>query len=570
MRHSIRDNEGHDQLFLQDPLMAAKEILFADDAREVLVAGAELLAQAVSATLGPRGGSVVIQQAGGAQPLVSRDGYTVARHITLNRRSDAGAAMLRDVAEQTAKHVGDGTSTATVLARAIYREGLKHVTAGVNPMALKRGIDRAVATIVDELREASVKVTIYPSALAALAEVEHESARVMLADIARTCVDADRAGRLPAAWSDHEVRARASLPVDYWRQGRAAGLSVETLAQIGDRVDDEGRRRADKALSRYLRLSNVAKVAASGDRDIGAIIAKAFAAVGADGVISVVEGQGAETTLEIVPGMSFDRGYLSPYFVTDTEKSTAVLEDGYILIYDKKISSMKDLLPILEQVAQVGKPLLIIAEDIEGEALATLVVNKIRGTLRVAAVKAPGFGDHRKAMLRDIAILTDGQVISEDVGSKIENAVLNDLGKAKRIVVGADSTTIIEDRHERSDLMSGRINEIRSAIEHSTSDYDKGRLQERLAKLTGGVAVINVGAATESEMKEKKARVEDALHATRAAVEEGIVPGGGVAFIRVQPALTSFKAADADEQIGVEIVRRAIEEPIRMIVQNAG
>jgi chaperonin GroEL len=550
--------------------MAAKEILFSGDAREALVAGAERLAQAVSVTLGPRGGSVVIQQAGGAQPLVSRDGYTVARNITLNRESDTGAAMLRDVAEHTAKQVGDGTSTAIVLARAIYREGIKRVAAGIDPMALKRGIDRAIATIVDQLRKASVKVTIYPSALAALAEVEHETGRTTLADVARMCVGPDVADRLPPAWSNHDVRARTFLPVDYWRQGRAASLSVDTLAQIADRVDDEGRRRADEAHSRYARLSDVATVAASGDAGVGAIIAQAFAAVGRDGVITIVEGRGADTSVEIVPGMRFDRGYLSPYFVTDTEKAEAVLEDSYILLYDKKISSMKDLLPILEKIAQAGKPLLIIAEDVEGEALATLVVNKIRGILRVTAVKAPGFGDRRTAMLQDVAVLTNGRVISEEVGLKLDNAALDDLGKAKRIVVGTETTTIIEDGHERGDLVSSRIKEIRSAIDKSTSDYDKEKLQERLAKLAGGVAVINVGAATESEMKEKKTRVEDALHATRAAVEEGIVPGGGVAFIRVQPVLTAFRSGDAEEQVGVEIVRDAIEEPIRVIVQNAG
>ncbi len=366
-----------------------------------------------------------------------------------------------------------------MLAQAIFREGLKNVTAGVNPMALKRGIDKAVGVVIEELKKISVPT----------------------------------AGK-------------------------------KEIAQVGS-------------------------ISANNDPEIGNLIAEAMEKVGKDGVITVEEARGLETTLETVEGMQFDRGYLSPYFVTDPEKMEAVIEDGYILIHDKKISSMKDLLPILEKVAQLGKPLLIIAEDIEGEALATLVVNKLRGTLRVCAVKAPGFGDRRKAMLADVAVLTNGQVISEEVGFKLENAVVTDLGRAKRIVVDKDNTTIIDGAGD-SDKIQGRIKEIRSAVEKSTSDYDKEKLQERLAKLAGGVAVINVGAATESEMKEKKARVEDALHATRAAVEEGIVPGGGVAFVRAQGALKNYKAGDSEEQIGVDIIRRAIEEPIRMIVQNAG
>jgi chaperonin GroEL len=390
-----------------------------------------------------------------------------------------GAQMVKEVATKTSDNAGDGTTTATVLAQAIFREGLKNVTAGINPMALKRGIDKAVVEIVAQLKKISVPT----------------------------------AGK-------------------------------KEIAQVGT-------------------------ISANNDSEIGNLIAEAMEKVGKDGVITVEEAKGLETTLETVEGMQFDRGYLSPYFVTDPDKMEAVLEDGLILIHDKKISSMKDLLPILEKVAQLGKPLLIIAEDIEGEALATLVVNKLRGTLRVAAVKAPGFGDRRKAMLQDIAVLTGGQVVSEEVGFKLENAVLNDLGKAKRIVIDKDNTTLI-DGAGASEAIQGRIKEIRSAIDKSTSDYDKEKLQERLAKLAGGVAVINVGAPTESEMKEKKARVEDALHATRAAVEEGIVPGGGVALIRAQSVLKSFKAGDADEQVGVEIVRRAIEEPIRIIVQNAG
>ncbi len=459
--------------------MASKELHFDTEARAALKRGVDQLAEAVKVTLGPKGRNVVIDKKFGA-PTVTKDGVTVAKEIELSDPvENMGAQMVKEVATKTLDIAGDGTTTATVLAQAIFREGLKNVTAGVNPMALKRGIDKAVAVVVEELKKISVPT----------------------------------AGK-------------------------------KEIAQVG-------------------------AISANSDREIGDLIAEAMEKVGKDGVITVEEAKGLETTLETVDGMQFDRGYLSPYFVTDPEKMEAVLEDAVILIHDKKIASMKDLLPILEKVAQVGKPLLIIAEDIEGEALATLVVNKLRGTLRVAAVKAPGFGDRRKAMLQDIAVLTAGQVISEEVGFKLENAVLNDLGRAKRLVIDKDNTTII-DGGGSQDQIQGRIKEIRSAIDKSTSDYDKEKLQERLAKLSGGVAVINVGAATESEMKEKKARVEDALHATRAAVEEGIVPGGGVALLRAQTALKSFKAGDPDEQIGVEIIRRAIEEPIRMIVQNAG
>jgi chaperonin GroEL len=459
--------------------MASKELFFNTEARAALKRGVDQLAEAVKVTLGPKGRNVVIDKKFGA-PTVTKDGVTVAKEIELaDPLENMGAQMVKEVATKTSDNAGDGTTTATVLAQAIFREGLKNVTAGINPMALKRGIDKAVTEVVDQLKKISVPT----------------------------------AGK-------------------------------KEIAQVGT-------------------------ISANNDPEIGNLIAEAMEKVGKDGVITVEEARGLETTLETVEGMQFDRGYLSPYFVTDPDKMEAVLEDGMILIHDKKISSMKDLLPILEKVAQLGKPLLIIAEDIEGEALATLVVNKLRGTLRVAAVKAPGFGDRRKAMLQDIAVLTNGQVISEEVGFKLENAVLNDLGKAKRIVIDKDNTTLI-DGAGASDAIQGRIKEIRAAIDKSTSDYDKEKLQERLAKLAGGVAVINVGAATESEMKEKKARVEDALHATRAAVEEGIVPGGGVALIRAQVALKSFKTGDADEQVGVEIVRRAIEEPIRMIVQNAG
>ncbi|HEY0241529.1 MAG TPA: chaperonin GroEL [Gemmatimonadaceae bacterium] len=459
--------------------MAAKELHFNTDARAALKRGVDQLAEAVKVTLGPKGRNVVIDKKFGA-PTVTKDGVTVAKEIELSDAlENMGAQMVKEVATKTSDLAGDGTTTATVLAQAIFREGLKNVTAGVNPMALKRGIDKAVAAVVEELKNMSV-VT----------------------------------------------------------QGK------KEIAQVG-------------------------AISANNDKEIGDLISEAMEKVGKDGVITVEEAKGLETTLETVEGMQFDRGYLSPYFVTDPEKMEAVLEDAMILIHDKKISSMKDLLPILEKVAQLGKPLLIIAEDIEGEALATLVVNKLRGTLRVCAVKAPGFGDRRKAMLQDVAILTNGQVISEEVGFKLENAVITDLGKAKRIVVDKDNTTLIDGGGD-DDKIQGRIKEIKAAIEKTTSDYDKEKLQERLAKIAGGVAVINVGAATESEMKEKKARVEDALHATRAAVEEGIVPGGGVAFVRAQKALKSLKLEDSDEQIGVGIISRAIEEPIRMIVQNAG
>jgi chaperonin GroEL len=458
--------------------MAAKELHFNVDARAALKRGVDQLAEAVKVTLGPRGRNVVIDKKFGA-PTVTKDGVTVAKEIELtDPLENMGAQMVKEVATKTSDIAGDGTTTATILAQAIFREGLKNVTAGANPMAIKRGIDQAVVAIVAELKKMSVPTT-----------------------------------------------------------------GKKEIAQVG-------------------------AISANNDQEIGDLIAEAFDKVGKDGVITVEEAKGLDTNLETVEGMQFDRGYVSPYFVTDPEKMEAVLEDAFILIHDKKVSSMKDLLPVLEKVAQQGRPLLIIAEDIEGEALATLVVNKLRGTLKVAAVKAPGFGDRRKAMLQDIATLTNGQVVSEEVGFKLENAVITDLGKAKRIVVDKDNTTII-DGAGAEDKIQGRIKEIRVAIDSSTSDYDKEKLQERLAKLAGGVAVINVGAATEAEMKEKKARVEDALHATKAAAEEGIVPGGGVALIRAQRALKGLKL-DADEQIGVDIIRRAVEEPIRMIVQNAG
>ncbi len=459
--------------------MAAKELHFNVDARAALKRGVDQLADAVKVTLGPKGRNVVIDKKFGA-PTVTKDGVTVAKEIELSDPlENMGAQMLKEVATKTSDNAGDGTTTATVLAQAIFREGLKNVTAGVNPMALKRGIDKAVTAVVEELK-------------------------------------------------------RISVPTNGKKE-----------------------------------IAQVASISANNDKEIGDLIADAMEKVGKDGVITVEEAKGLETTLETVDGMQFDRGYVSPYFVTDPEKMEAVMEDCFILIHDKKISAMKELLPVLEKVAQTGKPLMIIAEDIEGEALATLVVNKLRGTLKIAAVKAPGFGDRRKAMLQDIAVLTAGNVISDEVGFKLENATLADLGRAKRVVVDKDNTTIIDGKGD-ADQIKGREKEIRAAIEKSTSDYDKEKLQERLAKLSGGVAVVNVGAATEAEMKEKKARVEDALHATRAAVEEGIVPGGGVALIRAQKALANFKLEDPEENIGVAIIRRAIEEPIRMIVQNAG
>ncbi|MGH7501561.1 MAG: chaperonin GroEL [Longimicrobiales bacterium] len=459
--------------------MAAKELQFDTDARAALKRGVDQLAQAVKVTLGPKGRNVVLDRKFGS-PTVTKDGVTVAKEVELSHPiENMGAQMVKEVATKTSDLAGDGTTTATLLAQAIFREGLKNVTAGANPMAIKRGIEAAVIKVVAELKALSTPT-----------------------------------------------------------KGK------KEIAQVGT-------------------------ISANNDKEIGDLIADAMEKVGKDGVITVEEARGLETTLETVEGMQFDRGYLSPYFVTDPERMEAVLEDAMVLIHDKKISSMKDLLPVLEKVAQLGKPLLIIAEEVEGEALATLVVNKLRGTLRVCSVKAPGFGDRRKAMLQDIAVLTGGQVISEEVGFKLENAVLSDLGKAKRIVIDKDNTTIVDGAGESTNI-KGRIDEIRVAIDKSTSDYDREKLQERLAKLAGGVAVINVGAATETEMKEKKARVEDALHATRAAVEEGIVPGGGVAFLRIQDKLKGVKVADADEQIGVNIVFRALEEPIRQISENAG
>jgi len=459
--------------------MPAKEIAFHQPAREAILRGVQTLAEAVAVTLGPKGRNVVIEKSYGA-PTVTKDGVTVAKEIELEPRfENMGAQMVREVASQTSDKAGDGTTTATVLARSIYEEGLKLVAAGHNPMDLKRGIDAAVEVVTAELK-------------------------------------------------------KLSKPT----QGK------KDIAQVGT-------------------------ISANGDATIGNIIAEAMDKVGKEGVITVEEAKGLETTLEVVEGMQFDRGYVSPYFVTNAERMEAALEDPYILITERKISAMADLIPVLEQVARSGKPLLIVAEEVEGEALATLVVNKLRGTLNVCAVKAPGFGDRRKEMLKDIAVLTGGQVVAEELGIKLDQLSLKDLGRAKRITIDKDNTTIVDGEGKKADI-EGRIKLIRTQIEDTTSDYDKEKLQERLAKLVGGVAVINVGAATETEMKEKKARVEDALHATRAAVEEGIVPGGGVAYLRALPELQKLKVPDGDQRFGVQIVRKALEWPARRIAENAG
>ncbi len=456
----------------------AKQIIFSEEARRAIQRGVDQLADAVKVTLGPKGRNVVLDKKFGS-PTITKDGVTVAKEVELeDPYENMGAQMLKEVAQKTSDNAGDGTTTATILAQAIYREGLKNVTSGANPMALKRGIEKAVEAVAEEL-------------------------------------------------------SKLSKP-------------------IKDKKE----------------IAQVAYIAANSDHTIGNYIADAMEKVGKDGVITVEEAKTTETTLEVVEGMQFDQGYLSPYFVTDAENMEAVLDDPYILIHEKKISAMKDLLPLLEQIAKSGKPLLILAEEVEGEALATLVVNKIRGTLQVCGVKAPGYGDRRKAMLEDIAVLTGGKAITEDLGLKLENLSLKDLGRAKRVTVDKEDTTIIEGAGKTADI-NGRINQLKKQIEETDSDYDKEKLQERLAKLAGGVAVINVGAATETEMKEKKARVEDALHATRAAVEEGIVPGGGVALLRTSQVIENLKLK-GDEKVGAQIVRRALEEPLRQLAQNAG
>ncbi|MFN8589677.1 MAG: chaperonin GroEL [Candidatus Eisenbacteria bacterium] len=460
--------------------MAAKQLLFSEQARQEILRGVETLAKAVKVTLGPRGRNVVLDKKWGS-PTVTKDGVSVAKEIELeNPYENMGAQMVREVASKTSDVAGDGTTTATVLAEIIFKEGLKSVTAGSSPMNIKRGIDKAVSTVVDELKKIS------------------------------------------------------------------------------------------KPVKDNKEIEQVATISANSDTVIGKMIAEAMAKVGKDGTITVEEARSVETTLDVVEGMQFDKGYISPYFVTEKDTMEAVLEDAFILLYEKKLSNMKDLLPVLEKVAQRGKPLVIVSEDVEGEALATLVVNKLRGTLNVCAVKAPGFGDRRKAMMEDIAVLTGGKVITEDLGIKLESTKIEDLGKAKRIVVDKENTTIVEGAGKKADIQ-GRIAQIKKEIEETSSDYDREKLQERLAKLAGGVAVINVGAATETEMKEKKARVEDALHATRAAVEEGIVPGGGTAYIRCQKALETLAAElDGDQRIGVKIIMRAMEQPIRTLCENAG
>jgi chaperonin GroEL len=466
----------------------AKQIVHGEESRQAILRGVNVLADAVKVTLGPKGRNVVIEKKFGS-PTITKDGVTVAKEIELkDALENMGAQMVREVASKTSDVAGDGTTTATVLAQSIFREGVKTVAAGANPMALKRGIEKAVTAV---------------------------------------CGTVDAEGNRNKGALDN-----LSKPV-----------TGDMIAQVGT-------------------------ISANNDETIGKIIAEAMKKVGKDGVITVEEAKTMETQLEVVEGMQFDRGYLSPYFVTDPERMESVLENPYILIYEKKISSMKDLLPLLEQIAKSGTPLLIIAEDVEGEALATLVVNKLRGTLNVAAVKAPGFGDRRKAMLQDIAILTGGKAITEDLGIKLENVQMQDLGRAKKVTIDKDNTTIVEGKGTSKEI-EGRVKEIRSQIEKTTSDYDREKLQERLAKLVGGVAVIKVGAATETEMKEKKARVEDAMHATRAAVEEGIVPGGGVALVRCTKAIEDLKL-QGDEAIGAQIVRRALEEPLRQIVQNSG
>jgi chaperonin GroEL len=458
--------------------MPAKQLIYRENARQRMLEGVEKLAKAVKVTLGPKGRNVVLDKKWGA-PTITKDGVTVAKEIELDDRfENMGAQMVREVASKTSDVAGDGTTTATVLAEAIYREGLRNVTAGANPMGLKRGVEKAVEAV------------------------------------------------------------------------------IEALQQLSKPVKDKKE------------ISQVGTIAANGDQVVGDLIAEAMEKVGKDGVITVEEAKAIETSLEVVEGMQFDRGYVSPYFVTNPEKMEVVLEEPYLLIHEKKIAVLRELLPLLEKIAQTGKPLLILAEDVEGEALATLVVNKLRGTLRVAAVKAPGYGDRRKAMLEDIAILTAGKLLSEDLGIKLENITMEDLGRAKRVVIDKDNTTIVEGAGRAQDI-EGRVRQIRTQVEETTSDYDREKLQERLAKLVGGVAVIKVGAATETEMKEKKARVEDALNATRAAVEEGVIPGGGVGFVRCLAAVAGL-SLEGDEAIGATIVRRALEEPIRQLATNAG
>jgi chaperonin GroEL len=547
----------------------AKEIIYGAHSRSAIMRGVDTLADVVKITLGPKGRNVVIQNKFGS-PTVTKDGATVAKEIELpNRFENLGANAVREVASRTAHLAGDGTTTATVLAQVMCREGFRMVGAGANPLALKRGIEKAVQAAVAHLRETSrilpaqrppadITEAALKAELPSLDDVLKQE-QLSAATIKKFVSENSRLKKV----GDMPLVSRLLLAA------RAAGIENNAADRIASDVLKAGHKLSDTFLQ--LNRNQTAELAANSannDKEIGSIIADAMKRVGKDGVITVEESKTMETTLQVVEGMRFDRGYLSPYFITDSERMECVLEDVRVVIHEKKISSMKDLLPLLEQTAKMGKPLLIISEDVEGEALATLVVNKLRGALQCAAVKAPGFGDRRKATLEDIATLTGGKAITEDLGIKLENVTLEDLGHAKKVVIDKDNTTIIEGAGKSADI-EGRVKQIRSQIENTTSDYDKEKLQERLAKLVGGVAVIKVGAATETEIKEKKGRVEDALHATRAAVEEGIVPGGGVALLRCIPALDKL-TLEEDEASGVKIVKRALEEPMRQIALNAG
>jgi chaperonin GroEL len=552
----------------------ATQITYSGDARAAILRGVDKLANAVKVTLGPKGRNVVIGKKFGF-PTITRDGVTVAKEIELHDPlENMGAQWMREAASKTSDLAGDGTTTATVLAQAIYSEGSKNVTSGANPMKLRKGIELAVKAAlatIDQLSRPVESASDRKALLAAIqVKVDQERPRLTLGDIANRVRIT-----LPPKLRSHVVDSSHGLPEGFWIRGRRAGMSSGDLGRLAEEVSGEVLVRVRLAVEalpqRGSSPKQVATLAANNDEEIGGIIAEAMERVGKDGVITIEEAKGLETTLEVVEGMQFDRGYLSTYFVTDAERRETVLENAKILLHDKKIGSMKDLLPVLEQVTKQKRPLLIVAEDIVGEALATLVVNTIRGELQVAAVKAPGFGDRRTAMLEDIAVLTGGRVITEDLGLTLQKVQWEDLGEAKKIVVSAKDTTIVtdSDKEKRRDAIAGRVKQIRGRIEGATSDYDREKLQERLAKLVGGVAVIKVGAATEIEMKEKKARVEDALHATKAAVEEGIVPGGGVALLRAATAVEKIEAI-GDVQVGVNIIRRALEEPARRIATNAG
>jgi chaperonin GroEL len=548
----------------------AKQIVTGENSRQSILRGVNSLADAVKITLGPKGRNVVIEKKFGA-PIITKDGVTVAKEIELrDPLENMGAQMVREVASKTSDVAGDGTTTATVLAQAIFREGVKTVAAGASPTALKRGIERAVEAAVKKLGTLKGVVSSGVEIPEALRMAGKSVAIPSLFDLLRQVgVPAGQAEKYFTQYSGSSFPKDWSINEKLLDVGRKAGLSNDLADALLNRVLTFRQRISEKTEEFHRdQVVEIATISANNDRQIGSIIAEAMKKVGKDGVITVEESRTMETTLEVVEGMQFDRGYLSSYFVTDPERMECVLEDVRILIHEKKISSMKDLLPLLEQIAKLGKPLLIVAEDVEGEALATLVVNKLRGTLQCSAVKAPGFGDRRKAMLEDIATLTGGKAVTEDLGIKLENVKMEDLGKAKKVTIDKDNCTIIEGAGKSSEI-EGRVRQIRTQVEDTTSDYDKEKLQERLAKLVGGVAVIKVGAATETELKEKKARVEDAMHATRAAVEEGIVPGGGVALIRCIASLDRLKA-DGDEAIGINIVKRALEEPLRQIALNAG